>query len=459
MSARECALGLLFGVGLSLGACTPSGAQKPNVILVMIDTLRANHLSHYGYPLETAVALDGFKAQSTFFEHAYAPAPWTGPSVASLLTGLFTARHGANGHGSELPDEAVTLAELLRDHGWTTFGISFNPEVSSETRYDQGFEQWDDHLGAARRYPDIGKMLERVETWLDGEPSLPFFLYLQPMNCHGPYRTPLRAQSALLGRKPSSEFVYYGTQMKAILQQEAEREVSKAYVASLVEQYDTAIRYTTDRVARFFESLRARGLYDDALIILTSDHGEELFDHGGFSHGYSLYDEVLHIPLYIKLPHQTEGRKISERVVLMDIYPTLLEILRLRVDHPLDGRSLLEHLGAEVRDAQPSPLRTRLHQTAWTQRCDARAIVSGKYKLVEIVRDWTSPLPRTLLFDLALDPRETKNLAAGRPDLVDRLRAKLDDRFAHYAALALAEPENVLERMDQERLRALGYLD
>jgi arylsulfatase A-like enzyme len=440
-------------------ACAEEPVPKHNVILIVIDTLRANHMSHYGYDLRTDVNLDGFRDQSTLFTRCYAPAPWTLPSVASLITGLFTARHQMNVPGNKLPDDALTLAELYKQNGWTTVGYSFNPGISRRTAYDQGFDQWDDHLGSSKHYPDISDMFLRVRNWLDTDPREPFFLYLQPMNCHGPYRTPRRFLGGLLGRRPAKGFKYYDERMKAVLERRDRSGITQDYLESLVEQYDTAVWYSSYQLSVFFKLLKSRGVYDNSWIILTSDHGEELYDHGGFSHGYSLHEEVLHVPLYIKRPGQRKGVTVSEQVSLMDVYPTLAEIMGADVDHLLDGQSLVPYLDEEQSTEDLAAARTQLHQAGWKSRCDGRAIVSGNYKLIEIERDWSSDQRKVLLFDIELDPAEKQNLAEKKPELVRRLRNKLDDRFAHYRSLALSTPENVLDEMDTARLKALGYLE
>ena len=238
----------ILTVALSLLACATAlmGAgcdgltrkKKTNVILIVIDTLRADHLSHYGYEQPTAPALDAFRSQSTLFNQCYSPAPWTGPSVASLHTGLFTARHRTNAHGEKLNQEATTLAESLLNHGWHTKAISFNVEVSRKTGFNQGFEDFDDYLGKVLSYPDIGEMVPRLQIWLEQIAREPFFLYLQPMNVHGPYRVPKERRGTLLGRPPDGQFVYNDTLMAGIItknQLSLRDNVNESYLQSLIE--------------------------------------------------------------------------------------------------------------------------------------------------------------------------------------------------------------------------------
>lgn len=184
------------------------------------------------------------------------------------------------------------------------------------------------------------------------------------MNAHGPYRVPEEHQADLLGRSPRPGFRDYGNAMKAILREGRlgkRQAVGEALLTSLDEQYDTAVRYTLDQLAARFRSLERRGLYDDALIVLTSDHGEELFEHGGFSHGYSLHEELLRVPLSIKLPKQRTGVRVTSRVSLADVTPTVLDAVGLTWTTEAllgDGRSLLpilEPRPGAMRRSRPTP--------------------------------------------------------------------------------------------------------
>jgi arylsulfatase A-like enzyme len=433
-------------------------APRPNVVLVVVDALRADHLSDFGYPRDTAPGLARLRSVSTRFLDAWAAAPWTAPSTASLFTGLVPPRHGVNPHGAVLPEEALTLAEVLKANGYVTHGLSFNPHVSAESGFAQGF----DRLSATERvllYPDVQRMLDETVAWLDAAPAEPFFLYLHPMNVHGPYRVPEAHQEVLLGRRPSREFAYYGRVMKAIMNRgEVARrgEVTPPMLASLTEQYDTAIRYSTDQIGRLLELLDARGLFDDALVIVTSDHGEELFEHGGFSHGFTLYREMLHIPLYIKLPRQREGREVRAPVSNVDVFATVLDALGLLTPTSVDGRSLLPLLAGEPVDWTQRPL---LQQTGWDRRAVGRSLLLHPYHLIELEKSYDDPSPRSLLFHVTDDPQEATDLTEREPEVAERLRAALDALEREYAERAIAPGGNALGELDQDRLRALGYLE
>jgi arylsulfatase A-like enzyme len=235
-------------------------------------------------------------------------------------------------------------------------------------------------------------------------------------------------------------------------------EVTPGYLESLREQYDTAIRYTTDQIGRVFAMLRAAGLYDQSLIIVTADHGEELFDHGGFSHGYSLHRELVRVPLYVKLPGQRQGSSVRARASLTDVVPTVLDVLGLPRPTATDGLSVRALLPGAPPTAAPWPERVLVHEVDWSGRCVARAIVSGVYKLIEVDRDYAGRRDEILLFDVERDPTEHANLASTHPEVVGRLRTELARAMALAKATAVGRAEIVIRELDQERLRALGYL-
>ncbi|RLE18987.1 MAG: hypothetical protein DRJ65_20745 [Acidobacteria bacterium] len=450
----------LFFLVSAMGACSAE-PPPPNVVLVVIDALRADHLNQYGYHRDTASAIENFAASSTRFADCSAQAPWTKPSVASLFTGLQTARHRTNTFGMALPTELTTVAEILKSRGWNTAAISFNPNICSELDFDQGFESFDEFLGKSTAYPHMEEMISRVATWLDGQPEQPFFLYLQPMNVHGPYRVPKQARANLLGQPPGREFKYYGDWMKGILRKgefELRDQVRGPYLESLIDQYDTAIRYSTDQLAELFAMLSRHQLYDDTLIIVTADHGEELFDHGGFSHGWSLHREALHVPLFIKLPGQSDQGVVKVPVNLIDLFPTILEAAGIETDLDLDGRSLVPLiLGHGEPDSDQS--RERLTQTAWKSRCVARGISSRGFRLIEIERNYERVENELRLYDLDGDPREENDISGRHPQITKELRQELHRRFDELTQAGGPQPENRKDLLDQDRLRALGYVE
>lgn len=446
------------GGGASSGDPSPA---RPNVILIVVDTLRADHLSHYGYPRDTSKPLDGFRARSTLFTRALATAPWTGPSTMSIHTGLSPLQHRSNDHGDVLADEATTLAEILSQAGYATHGISFNQEVTRKLGYAQGFDVFDDFLGEVIDYPDIQVMTRRVDRWLATEPAEPYFLYLQPMSVHGPYRVPKSRQSTLLGRAPSRAFEYYGRDLMSPLMRRGKLKLRAGMTPeifeSLVDQYDVAVRYSMEEIAQMLAAIEQAGRMENTIVILTADHGEELFDHGGFSHGFTLHREVLHVPLYVSLPGQTSAATVDRAVSILDIVPTVLARLDLSAPEGLTGVDLLA--------ASPPGSAERLfvQEAGWTKRAVGLSLVRGSDHLIDLEHGYDSPDPRLSLFDLARDPRERADRALAETAEAVALQEILHEEAEKLAkSTALPEPRNVLDALEADeaaRLKALGYAE
>lgn len=456
--AGLCALLILA----ALVSCRDAGGPPAaNVVIVVVDTLRADHLGHYGYGRETSTGIDRFSRQASLFTECYAPAPWTIPSTVSLLTGHFTSRHRITRFRDILAPSAVTLAEILRDSGWHTAGFSFNPLVAPHRGLDQGFTSFNEVPdGKSRYYPDIAEMFTEVREWLDRGSREPFFLFLQPMNVHGPYQVPEHRRSALLGRTPGPEFSFQDDVWNRVMwgQLEWRGKVTEPYLRSFVDQYDTAVRYSLDELGGLFDHLRDRGIYEDSLIIVTSDHGEELYDHQGFGHSYTLHREVLRVPLYIKLPRQQKARTVSGRASLMDIFPTVTEVVGVDPGLEIDGRSLIPLIRGRA-DPETAAARSMLFHTEWQHRGIARAILSGRYKLIEIEKNYEKLENVLRLYDIESDPLESTDLSAEMPEVVRRLQDEMHGGFAEYGYPLPAVEQHTLSAEEKEKLRALGYID
>jgi arylsulfatase A-like enzyme len=372
--------------------------------------------------------------------------------------------------GAALSKSATTLAERLRAAGYHTAAISFNPHITQRALFDQGFDDFLGYRGLARRAPDVRHLTREARRFVDERARKPFFLYLQPMNVHGPYAVPDDARSLLLGRPPVDGFEFFGPVMRELMNEgklERRGDVTAAFLESLGEHYDTAIRHTSEELAALFEHLDAAGLWDESLVILTADHGEELFDHGGFAHRYSLHREVLRVPLFVKLPGQREARTISEPVSLVDLSATILDLLDLPAIRS-DGRSLapflegplLEGSFLEGRDDDIDPtLRDRrfVAQASNPKRCEGRSLRTASHELIVIDRNYEGLTNTVRLYDLAVDPDQHHDTAASEPALVARLLAEL--RSILEAQRAGAEPASRYELSPEERaeLEALGY--
>ncbi|HEX5067907.1 MAG TPA: sulfatase [Myxococcota bacterium] len=448
---------LLAGLAALLVVALPlwvrlAAAPPPLVLLVVFDALRADHLSQYGYALPTSPGLAKLAARATLFRNVYAPASYTTASTASLLTGLSPLRHGARKQGARLAGDVVTLAELMRARGYRARGVSFNPVVADVTGFTQGFEEFAEREKGSpfNLYPDIGDGLRVIRRWVD-DAREPLFVYFQPMNTHGPYIVPPAARVTLLGRAPDPTFRYYDPLMAAILAGDVarRREVTPQYVRSGIERYDTAIRYATDALGAFLDELDAAGRLDDALVVVTADHGDEFFEHGGFSHGYTLHEEVVRVPLLVKLPGQRAAREVDARVSLQDVYPTIAEAVGAELRQPVDGRSLVPWT---LGQGDPHP-RDLFLSAEFSPRLVARGVLSGTQKLVATEERYDGARGAVELYDLASDPGETRDLAAAQPERARELVKQLEQG----ASVPAAPAEDAVEGLDAERLRALGY--
>jgi len=299
-----------------------------NIILIVIDALRADHLGCYGYPLKTSPNLDALAREGVRFDECYTPVSWTKPSVASLMTSLYPGEHGAVRGGDILPGEVVTLAELFREEGWNTAGFVTNPHLKSDFNYNQGFDLFDDSLTrdkifeiAIRELPfyfvirslsgktfdltdrDRADLLNRkVFSWLELNQEGNFFAYLHYMDPHAPY-------------DPPGEY-------RQIFPALPDDDTSRA-----LSLYDGEIRFADNAVGELIEHLKVLGIYDRTAIIVTSDHGEAFGEHGDFGHGHTIYQDQLHVPLIISYPSSPSGIVVSSPVSTLDILPTLLDLI------------------------------------------------------------------------------------------------------------------------------------
>jgi arylsulfatase A-like enzyme len=435
----------------------PYQAYGHDVIVIVLDTLRADHLSQYGYDLDTSPGLAALAERSTRFDHAWAPSPWTLPSTTSIHTGQHPLRHGLRHPGDVLGKDARPMAERLRNAGWRTAGFSHNVNVNPRNGFAQGFDEFTSNTGKVNAYPNVQRMTHAAGEWFASRARGPSFVYLQPMNCHGPYKVPDAHEADLLGRRPKRGFRYYQGWMKSILREHhlaARARVTDDYLESLREQYDVAIRYETDQVGEFLDAVRRAGRFDDALIVLTADHGEELFDHGGFSHGYSLHAEVLRVPLLVKLPGQQAARVVHENVSLLDVLPTVLEVAGVppQPDDHLDGRSLTGLAAGGTRP--PEPL---VFDVDWDKRAVGRALADGDWKLVELESNYEGLHHVAQLYNIADDPTESHDLVADESARLATMQAQLATMAASLQGAA--KPANSLTDEDRKQLEALGYLE
>ena len=444
---------------LSTRPTRPLGASEPpSFVFMLIDTLRVDYLGPYGFEGEISPAIDRLAMESLVFEKCFSNAPWTKPAIATLFTSLYPDVHGVtdigrpswSGSADEaevLSGEALTLAELLRDNGYQTAAFVANPWISPRHGFSQGFQQFEQHERTE-------ELLEAAEEWLEGSSDDPFFLYLHFMDVHGPYNAPRKDFEALAGssslgeRRVLSEEDYGGIPpylTKTAWASDAERLSLTAWRA----KYAAGVRAFDRRVRPFLDALRDSGTLDRTYLFLTSDHGEELMDHGRWDHGYNLFEHQLHVPLLIRKPlAEDAGRKVTELVSLIDLAPTILSLARIQLPD-VQGRDLSRLL----RNAQ-SPSSVAVFAGGVKNKPGLHAARTERHKII-----WDIETDERRVYDLVADFQERNDLARANSELASRLHPPLLQHLVEIQARDALTVDNVpiSERM-RERLRALGYI-
>jgi arylsulfatase A-like enzyme len=435
---------------LALLAALACGARPEpaarSLVLVSLDTLRADHLGLHGYARATSPQLDRWAERAFVFLNAVAPANATTASHHAL----FQSRSA----GAALADRdgAATLAQLLREHGLRTAAFTGGGTLSRQTGFARGFERWDEDAPAlAQSVPRALEFLE--EAAASGER---FYLFVHAFDVHLPYDPPPPHDRAFLpdyqGPVRGPATLPLLRSVRRIFEQahrpEAPRldAADRAQVAAL---YDGEIAHADLVLARLLARLEQPDLAG-TLVVILSDHGEEFWEHGSVLHAHTLYQELLHVPLLLRVPgREREARRIDSRVSLLDVMPTALELLGVPAPASARGRSLLPLLEGAAPPAAP------VFAEGFAFDAKLQAVLDGHWKLI---RDLGSG--RVALYDLAADPSERSDLARSQPAEVARLRALLDAELG--AQLPEAEPLPLPAQPDpatEDRLRALGYVD
>ena len=469
MNQKRVRLLLLF-FSLSMGGLAAIGSachrksSSPSVLLIIIDTLPAGHSSAYGYPLQTTGTLEALAKEGVRFEHAISASPWTLPSLASILTGALPSRHQAGMHLdpwtlddrrlATMSENIVTLAEVFRQKGYATAGFFQNPFAHPGYGLDRGFDVYDYAPGDNTTIRRADMVTATAMRWLltRDRKNQPFFLAVHYFDPHLAYDPPPQFMVAFV----------YGYQGKLIppfnpgpeeikklrFGEVKPSEQDRAFIQGL---YDAEVTFTDAQIADFFDFLRQEGLYDNTLILVTADHGEEFWEHGGFEHGHTLYRELLEVPLLIKFPRgQWAGTVVPERVSLLDLFPTVMNYLGWPVPFAVDGRSFLP--AGEI--GFTFPPRTSIISENLHYGPEQQSLYSGPYHL--IINRVTG---RIELYDAAKDPAETANLLGRQEKLPAVLKTELLAVAKKMKELESEPPrEAPIDEETKAKLRALGYL-
>jgi arylsulfatase A-like enzyme len=448
-------LSLVFWMGCGAAGEPPS--PRPDIVLVTLDTLRADSLGSYGYHRDTSPFLDRLAADGLRFSRAYSVSSWTVPAMASLMTGLHPESHGVTHglvqEGAVLGQEVLAaefdlLAEILQRQGYRTFAVIASLHLASEFGFAQGFDRFE-NLGFVNS-PKVLPVLEGMREDIRGADG-PVFVWVHLFDPHDPYQPrrpwirdyfPQPGELRRAGFSSPRELRKHRA-VSTVPPDPAVEEVAEFARAA----YDSEINFTDRAVAKIFEVLEV-SVSD--LVVVTSDHGEEFLEHRDFGHAGTLFEEQVRIPLIVRLPQGAHaGRVIEEPVSLLDVLPSLLDYLAIDPPPSVSGRSFLAAVSGEE-----SPPRS-VYLSLSRPDAELRGILAGDWKLIRDHREADA----LQLFDLGNDPAEQADRSADHPEKAAQLARELSH---HLAAVESTRPRTALEEVSPEtleQLRALGYVD
>ena len=432
-----------------------AGCGEPppeSVVLVVVDTLRADHLGLYGHHRPTSPELDRWADGAAIFEHGFSASPWTLPSMATMLTGQLPSRHRAGTFDHELSPpkrfqrldpRLPTLPELLTEAGFSTWASMNNAFLHPRFGLDRGFDTYDFEPCNRACVRRADKVVDSALAWLDVPREQPFFMLLHMFDPHLDYDPPAETAGLFSTgvKQTGAPRILDLKEIRGYLRR------GEAFDWSYLEAlYDEEIVFVDRQLGRFFGELERRGLDRDTLVIVTSDHGEEFFDHDRFEHGHSLYNELLRVPFLVRGPGVRAGR-LDSPMTLADLLPTVLELLGREPPAELHGRSLAPLLGGgSGPEARPLFAERTLYGP------ERRAIFRWPQKLIQ---NLAAP-GRPLLFDLAADAGETSNLATQEAAAADQLRQAL--AVLDHVAAPGDDGVITLDPESEAALRSLGYV-
>jgi arylsulfatase A-like enzyme len=445
---------------------------RPNIILISIDTLRADHLGCYGYERPTSPMIDRFAKQAVKFNSTYSQSSWTLPSHMSIMTSQYPHIHKIETGRHSLADSKTTIAEVLSKAGYKTQAFISWVYVSKKYGFDHGFDQFVELLPPAHRVDSsthwsikAQSVTDNALSWLNKEHTEPFFLFLHYFDPHIDYEPPapydtMFDQSYKGNAKGTFEWLH--TYISGVHKEP--KQIGKRDLQYITALYDGEIRYTDKHIGRLLEGIDNSLGLKNCLVILTSDHGEELNDHGSMEgHQWTLYQEVIHVPLLIRFPSKRHASMaVSSPVELIDIAPTILDYLQIPLPEDFQGKSLMGLMeNPEIYTSdRPVFAETKRHTIK-------QSIIRHPYKLIH-----TSPLTKGKngmpvpenfeFYDIQKDPREQNNILTKSPLVATELAVELRSWMTSSPRLPndQSKPAEVqLSPKEIERLRSVGYVD
>jgi arylsulfatase A-like enzyme len=464
---------------------TKAPKSRPNVLVYMIDTERADHTSVYGYARDTTPFLKKLAAQGLVFDDCQVQATWTKPSVASLLTSLYSFTHGIARDYDTIPSGATTLAEQLRAAGYITAGIVANPFAGRLSGLQRGFDYLSEwaviqrhRKDAEDRATDSAAVNKIVFPWLEQHRDEPFFLYAHATDPHAPYRPPAGFEERFADSANTAEFnrnykrlvdkrSYGGGAVvsRAVCRREGLN--PDRFIHQAIDRYDGEILHNDWSLEQLVDKLKQIGVLDNTLIIVVSDHGEEFWEHGWTAHGQSLYQELTHGVFVMWNPKlMPTPRRVSEPVQLIDVMPTILDLLDLKIPDMVQGQSLaafakrqpFQRRGPVMTSRYASP---HAHGIVPENGTDTVALLNTDWKLIYRDKAKEVGMNKVELYDRRTDGGEAKNVAGEHPQEVSRMMTEIGKWLDAEKQIKSFLGRGTKATMDQktlEQLRSLGYI-
>jgi len=429
-----------------------SGQRRIPIVLIAIDTIRADRLGFLGHDRDTSPHLDALARDSVVYRRAISAAPWTTPAFVGIFTGRHPGALGFEGDALVLPEDVPVLAQALCDAGWRTAGAVSHSYVGIRYGFDRGFEGWDERNAGGHLHISSESITDLALDFVDQLAGVegddrPFFLFAHYFDPHYDYR---EHAAHLFSSGYEGPHRSEADNFHELVKLAAAGSLDRAAVQNLLDAYDSEVAYTDAEIGRLIAGLKERGLYDESLIVLLGDHGELFAERKErlLGHGMAVYQGLVRVPLLIKLPGADRRESVDKPVSTVDVMPTILDF----VGAPPTNRDAPERSLLRSPSAPPRPVFSQ------TRRDGIRdTVLEGDWKLIrDTVRE------RSELYDLARDPDEQRDLAWRYPEVVSRLEDRIEAWHAELARAREARPEAVapeLSAEEIEQLRGLGYIE
>lgn len=434
--------------------------KGPNILVVVADALRADHLGCYGYTGSISPYIDRFAKSSILFEKHFSNAPWTKPSMGTFFTSLSPSQHGAYYWTDNLKNANLSMAEVFRNKNYRTMAIQTNPSITAQHDFSQGFQDFIElpmENGTA--------VIKEFDVWLKKKHKNPFFAYVHLMDTHMPYNASEEIlQLFHLDNDNSSESIDFNTMDIRIL---SELGLNPDEKTSLLELYERAVRDIDSHFERLIESLSANNVLENTFIIFTSDHGEEFWNHEGFAHGHSLYNELMHVPLLLHFPKLHSPGRITSYTQHLDVFPTLLSLFNIQIPNTLNGEDLTPLLSSPTTGKN-----FVFYLEGILYGADKKGVIRNGWKLIE---NTTSRHDGTLaplgdlenhrkkkpwvgyeLYDISQDFSEQTNLADQYPEITRELKKLLLENKSVPIPPLYQKKSDLEKKIDD--LKSLGYI-